>query len=284
MTYEQSSRPGDAREDVSDLLKKAGSGVITYRNAYTGEPIKNPEFILDATGKRRHVKAAPPLTIAEQQRAAADLQGLFENTENNYPQLTAALLRNPDSLWLLPELQLMLQNGGQTASYDFTGDLASAILEDPAMPGALTLYHSQTAKNQTQQLFWSELGNKYDEQAKAGIISVLSQLSEDGANNVASLAMAWSQGKDLSDEETRTQLIFNIWSWGYGRQQAELGEQGFFGRIDAPQEFVEDVLVRPLIDAGLSVLGSPEEAARRKGLTIGQQAAYQMGMRPPDAG
>src|SRR3990167_3846416 len=284
MTYEPQARPGDAREDVDDLLREAGTGVIQYRNVYTGEPIANPEFILDAAGKRRHIKAAPPLAVAEQQKAAADLRGLFENTENFYPQFTSAMLRNPDSLWLLPELQLMLQNGGQTASYDFTADLATAILEDPASPGALSVYHSQTSKNQTQQLFWSEIGNQYDEKAKAGMISVLSQLSEDGANNVASLAMAWAQGKDLADEETRTQLIFNVWSWGYSRQQAELGNEGFFGFLDAGQQFVEDVLVRPAIDAGLAVLGSPEEAARRKGLTIGQQTAYQLGMRPPDAG
>src|SRR3990167_4125045 len=278
MTYEPQSRLGDPREDVDDL-REAGTGVIRYRNAYTGQPITNPGFVLNAAGKR-----APPLTEAEQQKGATDLQGLFENTENLYPRLTSAMLRNPDSLWLLPEIQLMLQDGAKTASYDFTADLATAILEDPATPGALSVYHSQTSKNQTQQLFWSEIGNQYDEDAKAGMISVLSQLSEDGANNVASLAMAWVQGKDLTDEETRTQLIFNVWSWGYSRQQAELGNEGFFKFLDAPQQFIEDVVVRPLIDAGISILGSPEEAARRRGMTIGQQTAYQLGMRPPDAG
>src|SRR3990167_1936285 len=284
MTYEPQARPGDAREDVDDLLREAGTGVIRYRNIYNGEPIANPEFILDAAGRQRHIKAAPPLTVAEQQKAAADLQKLFENTENFYPHFTAAMLRNPDSLWLLPELQLMLQDGAKTASYDFTADLATAILEDPASPGALSVYHSQTSKNQTQQLFWSEIGNQYDENVKAQLIAWLSQMSEDGANNVASLAMAWAEGKDLDDEETRTQLVFNINNWSYSRQQAELGNEGFFGFLDAAQEFVEDVLVRPAIDAGLAVLGSPEEAARRKGLTIGQQTAYQLGMRPPDAG
>ena len=285
MTYEGTPRPGDARADIPQLLEEAPpSGVIRYRNVYTGEPIANPEFILDAAGKRRHIKAAPPLTLAEQQKASTDLQGLFENTENFYPQLTAAMLRNPDSLWLLPELQLMLSNGGETASYDFAADLASAILEDPASPGALSTYHSQTSKNQTQELFWSEIGNRYDEMGKAQLVAWLSQVSEDGANNVASLAMAWAQGKDLEDEATRAQLIFNINNWAYSRQQSELGNQGFFGFLDAPQQFVEDVVVRPIIDAGISVLSSPEEAARRKGLTIGQQAAYFMGMRPPDAG
>lgn len=274
---------GDARPEIPEVQQMAGAGTIVYKSLVRpGETIQNPAVIQQG-GQIRHVRAAPPLTAQEQTQASAALEELMPALEADYPQLTAALLANPNSLFLLPEIQLMLQDQGSPASHDLTAEVLQGILEDPASDGVIGLYQTETRQNETQQVFWKEVGDLYGEEAKEGFVTLLAQLSEDGADNVASLAMAWSEERDMSVEENQAQLILNMWQWAYARQQSELGEEGIFGFLDAPQEFVEDVLVRPVVDGLVRSLGSPEEAARRKGLTLGQQAAYQFGIRPPDS-
>src|SRR5690606_3240228 len=139
------------------------------------------------------------LTPAEQANAVRTMQQLAQHTEENYPSLTRMLLQNPENLWLLPELQLMFQGGPAEPPYDPTAASIEAILENPAAPGVLADYQRNRKTNTTQQLFWKEVGDLFDERARDVFISLLAQLDERGADRVASLALAWAQTYDLED-------------------------------------------------------------------------------------
>src|SRR5690606_11896160 len=97
----------------------------------------------------------------------------------------------------------------------------------------------------------------------------------------ASLALAWTQTHGLEDDEAKGQFLLNMHQWAYQEQQSALGEEGFFGALGALQNAIEDV-VSSGVDLAIQTFGSPEEAARRRGLTLGQQLAFQLGIRPPE--
>src|SRR5690606_9319006 len=224
---------------------------------------------------------APKLTPAEQANAVRTMQQLAQHTEENYPSLTRMLLQNPENLWLLPELQLMFQDGPAEPSYDLTTASIEAILENPAAPGVLADYQRNSKTNTTQQLFWKEVGDLFDEAGRDAFLSLLAQLDEQGADRVASLALAWTQTHGLEDDEAKGQFLLNMHQWAYQEQQSALGEEGFFGVLGAAQNAIEDI-VSSGIDLAIQTFGSPEEAARRRGLTLGQQLAFQLGIRPPE--
>lgn len=280
------NREADARTEVEAVRTQAEGRAPTYVSTGVISREQGPvdlgwaTHIQDPTTKRRTVIKAPQLTPEEQAQAAAALRGALEAGQVKYPQLANTLLRDPSRLWILGEIQMMLSPEENPVSYDLTADLMEGLT---TTTGQRLEYEHETAYNNTQQLFWRELGEKFEQQEREFMIGSLAQLTPEGADRVAAQALAWKDtyGQDMDDEETKAQLFLNVATWAASEQGYEQGQEGFFGLIDSLQEIAEGV-VSPLINAGVGLISGPEEAARRKGLSLGQQVAYQMGIKPPE--
>jgi hypothetical protein len=279
-------RFGDATPDIGAVQKYAGAGTWVWKD-YFGNVVEDPqELVRDPVTQRvRHVKAAVPLTEVEQQNAASRLRKLLDHTQSNYHALANLLLQKPESLWLLPELEMMIIDDHNKAveedyHYDIVDEFAEAILEDPANQFALAEYEEETAESKIVQALWNEVEGLYDERQRLGIINLLSQLSTRQAEAVSSLMLVWMEDRDLEDPETRAQLYANLWQEVYSAHQTDLGDQGALGQVF-------DTGVRTVTQAALNVRNNvfysdPDEAARKGGLTLGRGLMYGLGVRPPD--
>lgn len=324
-------RQGDARDEVDVFqaqTEQGGAEIVqpmedlsVYRETHQ-QPVR--------TRPATEVPRAPTLTQEEQVQAASALRGALEASQVRYPEFAQDLLNNPEDLWLLGEVRMMLTPEESEVANDYAAQLGEGLT---TTTGQRQEYEYETAHQETQQLFWNEIGEKFDPEDRDLFIDLLAQLSPRGANRVAAQALAWvdthglegdteiqrlvnqpdlieQKGEipvlgDISDlavglintgrqigaqikgkkkSETvnaREQLMLNIANWAAAEQQYDVGEKGFFGAIDKPQEAIEQNVVSPLINAGVGLLSGAEEAARRKHLTPGQQIAFQFGAEPP---
>ncbi len=276
-----STRQADSRKDIDAL--EASLRPIWYKDVSTGEAVDPRDVaILRIDGRDTTFKAPPRLTAAEETAAATYLTGLLERHEAAYPRLARTLIANPDLLFLLPEISMMLQPeiDGTTNAYDLTGELMEALTVMTIDLSEHRLGRGNTA-GPPQVLFWESVANLYGEGERALFAAEMSQLTEIGARRVAALALAWAEGKDMTDHDNRQQLMLNFHTWSLAQQQADLGHVGFFGFLDAGQELLQGA-AEAVTSKVIEVIHGPEEAARRRWLTLGQQAAYMFGLRPPE--
>lgn len=238
-------------------------------------------------GGRSTAIAAPALRTDEVNQAAEALRGALEAGQVKYPGLAQQMLQDPSKIWLLSEVQMMLSAAPNEVSYDMTADLMEGLT---TTTGQRKQYEFVTAHNQTQQLFWEEIGSSFEPEDREFLIDVLAMLEPDRAHKVAARALHWkdTHGFDgtveVDDEQVsaKDQLLLNMFTWAQQEQSDEQGQQGFFGAIDFLQEAVEQNIVSPLINSGVGLIKGAEEAARRKHLTVGQQVAYTFGVKPPE--
>lgn len=221
---------------------------------------------------------APKLTAVEQARAAETLRGALDAGQIRYPELANTLLNDPSKLWLMSEVQMMLSPEPNEVSYDLTADLMEGLTTTSAQRKE---YEFVTAHQETQQLFWNEIGTNFEQDDRQFLIDTLAQLSPRGADRVSSLALAWVDTHGLETDEDKQDLFLNMLNWSQKQDESDRGNEGIFGTLDFLQEQVEQRVVSPLINAGVGLLSGAEEAARRRNLTVGQQIAYQFGIEPP---
>jgi hypothetical protein len=215
----------------------------------------------------------PPDQLVKAFDEAAEFMSVLEK---DHPILSGAITNNPQMLHLLPEISMLL--GGPSG---LGIDVAGGLLE--AMPDAVNYrsYAETMFQTPVQQMFWNDVANQFDSDAKDVVSYLFSGLEERGANRVASLAFAWLRNNPLETQEDQGNLLLRLWNWAETEQQTELHDAGIFGRLDWLQERAEDLVEIP-VSGLIGWLGSPEEAIRRSGLTLGQQGAYQMGLDPDD--
>lgn len=273
------TRESDARTEVEEF--EESTSPIVYRDLATGRTVDPDKIsrVFDRSTGRSTNFTAPKLSPQEEAEIAKALRGALDAGQVRYPQLANTLLNDPSKLWLMGEIQMMLSPEENPVSYDFTSDLMEGLTTTTAQR---TEYEFRTAHEETQQLFWHEIGSKYEQDDRDFLINALAQLSPEGANRVGAQALAWSDNNDIKDEETKAQLFLNVANWSAMEQEHELGMSGIFGFIDELQEGVEQNIISPLVNAGVGLLSGAEEAARRRDLTPGQQMAYQFGIRPPE--
>lgn len=289
MTIEGSGSPaeefeitetGDARPAVEEFKQEITP--VVYRDTITGAKLdpRNISFIKDTdTGELKPFNP-PVLSPQEQEEAATALQEALEANQVRYPEFAAQLINNPERIWLMAEIQMMLSPEPNNVSYDFTGELTDAITSDT---GARKQYEIVTAANQTQQLFWNDYGRFFPEAERNMFIDLLAQLSPGGANRVAARALLWADERNMDTAENQAQFVLNLFNWGKAEEQHELGESNpFFRLLDQAQEEVSRLLIQPALRGLTSFLSGSEEAARRRDLTTGELTAYTFGLRPPE--
>ena len=283
-----STRQADSREAIDAFEASQNQQPIWYKDVSTGEAVDPGDIAINRIDGRIDTtfKAPPLLTPDEEVQAAAYLTGLLERHEAAFPRLARTLINNPELLWLLPEISMMLQPAvdGTTNSWDLTAELMDSVtstsLERSTYQfGAVGFGEGRSDPTQVQ--FWEDVGSIYEEGERALLAAELSQLSQLGANRVAALAMVWVRDKDMSNSDNQQQLLLNIHQWSFAQEQADLGHVGFFGFLDAGQEFIQGG-VEAGIGQIINAVHGPEEAARRRWLTLGQQTAYIFGLRPPE--
>lgn len=275
------SREGDARTEVAEFEQGVRDArPMVFRRQVSGQEVDPGavSWYRDAQTKEIKRLAAPRLSADEELRAAEALRGMLDEGVAEYPLLANHLLKNPHQLWLLGEIQMMLSAEPNPVSYDYSSELMEGLTSTTAQREE---YEYITSHAPTQQAFWHDVGSQYEQQEREFITGALAQLSARGANRVAALALAWIDSHNLADQEDKDQLFLNIVNWAAGEQDYDKSEAGFFGIIDAPQEFVE-ALVVPIAGAFAEMVHGAEYAARRKDLTWGQQWAYMLGIKPPE--
>ena len=228
------------------------------------------------TGTRIPLDMRPTPIPPDQLAKAYDEAGEFlASIEGDHPILANAILNNPNMLYLLPEISMLL--GGSDIGIDVAGSMLDA------MPNAVGYqsYADTMWQTPVQQMFWNDVASQFDSDAKDAVSYVFAGLEERGANRVASLAFAWLKSNPVETKEDQDQLLLRLWNWSEAEQQTELHDQGLFGALDFLQERAENLIEIP-VNMVIGWLGSPDEAIRRSGLTLGQQGAYQMGLDPDD--
>lgn len=271
----------DARDDFPEIVPETEPVTFQVRDAVTGEVGEADEFqiIHLPDGSVFNSRAAPPLTPEQVAEYSQDLREMLEYTELNYPRTAKALLNNPESLFLFSEIKFALDPSAQKSVWDLTIDLHDALFDEVAAPGVQKLYTDQTMLEPTQEIFWHEIGNKYEQVFRDFLIMQMAQLDPKGADWVASRALAWVEEHGLDSSENKDQLLGLMTIWQFRRKQWELGNVGLFEKLDAPENWKDDVFSSAM-DWAINLFGSPEDAARRHGLTFGEQIMYQMGVRP----
>ena len=278
------TRDSDARNDIEDTR----GPLLGFRNKATGELIELDDSRFPEIAQRYAFKAAPPLTPEEQTRYAGELQTMLDNGELNYPNLAQTMLARPETLFMLPEMGFAYGStgvGDVQAMNDLAAESISAVLNSAQAPYLVAEYQNESRHDDLQQMFWSEIAVAYDQDARDAFLSLMASLDEQGTARVASRALVYAEGMDLSDELVRSQVYYYVHTEAYKQQQWELmntGAGGFFDTL----ENAKDTLAEGAINVGLTaqhaMLGTPEDAIRRSGLTVGEQIAFQMGLRPTD--
>lgn len=276
-----SIREGDARSEVIEFEQQASQTPMRFYNEVTGVEIDPGDVTYYRDARTREVKRfkAPMLTPDEERKAAESLRAALEAGAVNDPVMANHLLKNPHKLWLMAEMKLMLSPEDVPISNFMTADLMEGLTTPTAQREE---YEYFTAHEETQQLFWEEIGRDFEQEDREFFINTLAQLSPRGANQVAAMALAWKDSHGLNTMEQKQQLFLNVLNWSAKEQDFEEGQTGFFGLINEPVKFVKEDVLSPLLNAGIGLIHGAEEAARRRDLTIGRQFAYAIGVTPPE--
>jgi hypothetical protein len=272
--------PGTSDREIYDRLKAAKGQPLNVYDDSQGRTrtFRKPSFfdlVLHPTKGIPLDMRATPIPPDQLRKAYDEAAGFLDSIDENHPILSNAIMNNPQLLPLLPEIGFML-NGSEIAT-----SIVGGLLD--VMPDAVGYrsYADTMYETPVQQMFLNDVVSKMDSEAQDLVAYMFAGLEERGADRVASLAFAWMRDNPVSTQQQQMDLLLRLHNWGVGEQQTELHDDGIFGLLDAPQEAVEDLLEIP-VSGLIGWLGSPEEAIRRSGLTLGQQAAYQNGNNPDD--
>jgi hypothetical protein len=269
------TRDSDARIDIL-----AQAPLLGYRDVWTGTEytVDDPNFA--EIHRLETIRKAPRLTPEQEVEFAGELQRLLDTGALNYPRLANAMLRRPDTLFLLPEMGFALD--GEFSNEFLAHETAEALLLDYGDTRIAADYQQRSQHDDLQQMFWSEVAGHYDTTERDAFVVLLAQLEERGAARLASRALAWAERGDLTDPEERAKLFFFIHQEAMSQKNWEDSNSGAFGVLDWLENRKDD-LFEGIINITSSFFGDPTDAIRRSGLTAGEHVAYRMGYRPQDA-
>ena len=105
------TRQADSREAIDAF--EDSTRPIWYKDVSTGESIDPGDVAIFRIDGRVDTtfKAPPRLTPDEEAQAASYLRELLDRQQAAFPRLARTMIANPDMLWLLPEISMMLQPG-----------------------------------------------------------------------------------------------------------------------------------------------------------------------------